>query len=540
MSRIRVVLGPPGTGKTTFIMGEIDKLLHAGVDPSEIGFYSFTRAACNEAKERAADRFGFDPEGHEFTHWRTLHSQAYRLIGRDHGSVMKHEHWKELGEWACLHFTDCDTMQSADTFMLASLSTDGDKLRYVYDLMRLCKLSIDATLLRAGEAGELFSASVITSFIKKYETFKREKKLLDFVDMLKLATKTEKRPSIRYAFFDEAQDNCALQAELVQRWALDHTRCEETVIVGDDDQAIYVWSGAEPGILIDYASKHETRVLEQSYRIPARVHGFAQRIIAQNRARLPKVYRPRAEQGDLFFMSSLASLLGDEDFDDRGNLMVLCRNIMFAESFRDECLSRGRTFTCEVGAPSPLQSDTQRSAFLALSAILQRRPVRPNGFIHMLDLIPTKDGDERVLPHGVKTAAARNKGLVDEARLVGEFGLGSLVDRVRRLPNPFDVFAKLAAKERTYLDAVYRRDPHLSGGGKTTITSMHRSKGREASTVVLSPDCTSATYRQVAAGDESENRVAYVAATRARDALVLLHPTRKQHYDYERFAGGQA
>ena len=545
-SRVRVVLGPPGTGKTTFIMGEIDRLLQAGVDPSEIGFYSFTRAACNEAKDRAATRFGFDPEGQEFTHWRTLHSQAYRLIGRDHGAVMKHEHWKELGEWACLQFTDCDTMQSVDTFMLASLATDGDKLRHVYDLMRLCKLSIDATLLRVGESGEMLSYDVIASFIQKYETFKRDKKLLDFVDMLKIAAKTEKKPSIRYAYFDEAQDNCALQAELVQRWAIDNPRCEETVIVGDDDQAIYVWSGAEPGILIDYAGKHETRVLEQSYRIPARVHGFAQRIIAQNRARLPKVYRPRSEPGDMLFMSSPTSLFDSEDFDfdartkKPGGVMMLCRNIMFAESLRNECLSRGRTFTCEVGEPSPLQSDTQRGAFLALSAILRRRPVRASGLIHALDLIPTKDGGERVLPHGVKAAAARNEGLVDEARLVGEFALEPLLDRVRRLPNPFDVFAKLKAKERAYLDAVYRRDPNLSSGGKTTISSMHRSKGREASTVILSPDCTSATYRQVAAGDESENRVAYVAATRARDALVILHPTRRQHYDYEQFVGGQA
>jgi DNA helicase-2/ATP-dependent DNA helicase PcrA len=531
---VRVVLGPPGTGKTTFILGEIDRLLRAGVDPSEIGFYSFTRAACNEAKERAADRFGFDPDGPAFTHWRTLHSQAYRLIGRDHGSVMKHEHWSEFGEWANLSFSDVVGIQPHDSLMLPAIATNGDKLLHIYDLMRLCRLTIDATLRRVGEAGEAFSSEVVAAFIAKYESFKRNHKLLDFVDMLVIASRTEKRPAIRYAYFDEAQDNCALQAALVQRWALENPRCEKTVIVGDDDQAIYVWSGAEPGILIDYAGRYETQVLEQSHRIPARVHEFAQRIIAQNRARLPKVYRPRAELGSLRVTSDASTLL-DDCVD--GSVMILCRNVMFADSFRDDLLSRGRAFTCEVGEPAPLQSDTQRSAFLALSAILQRRAVRPNGFVHMLSLVPTKDGDERILPHGVKAAAEKNERLVDEARLRGEFELGPFVDRVREMPNPFSLFTKLKAKDRDYLAAVYKRDPNLSRTDKVTITTMHRSKGRQAKTVILSSDCASATYRQVAAKDESENRVAYVAATRAEVALAILRPTRRQHYDYEQFVG---
>jgi superfamily I DNA/RNA helicase len=537
MSRVRVVLGPPGTGKTTFIMGEIDRLLQAGVDPSEIGFYSFTRAACNEAKERAATRFGFDPDGPAFTHWRTLHSQAYKLIGRDHGAVLKAEHWKEFGEWARLQFSDVDGLQPTDSLMLPALATDGDKLRHIYDLMRLCRLSIDATLRRVGEAGEAFSVSVIAAFIQKYESYKKTGKLLDFVDMLTIAARTEKRPAIRFAFFDEAQDNCALQAELVQRWAIGNPRCENTVIVGDDDQAIYVWSGAEPGILIDYAGRFETQVLEQSYRIPSRVHEFAQRIIAQNRARLPKVYRPRAELGTLRVTSDAATLL-DETVD--GDVMVLCRNVMFADTFRDDCLSRGRAFTCEVGEPAPLQSDAHRSGFLALSAILQRRAVRPNGFVHMLDLIPTLADGARILPHGVKSAAARNDRLVDEARLRGEFELSSFVDRARDMPNPFALFAKLKAKDREYLAAVYRRDPNLTRGDKITITTMHRSKGRQAKTVIISSDCASATYRQVAARDESENRVAYVAATRAEKTLAILRPTRRQHYNYEQFVGRTA
>src|SRR5271156_323397 len=160
-SRVRVVLGPPGTGKTTFIMGEIDRLLQAGVDPSEIGFYSFTTAACMVARERAADRFNLDPDGPELTNFRTIHSQAYRLIGRDSGAVMKDKHWKEFGEWAHCQFTDADGMSSSDPFLFPTLRSDGDRLRHIYNLARLCRCSIGCAMMKSGNmADELSPAQV--------------------------------------------------------------------------------------------------------------------------------------------------------------------------------------------------------------------------------------------------------------------------------------------------------------------------------------------------------------------------------------------
>ena len=63
------IFGPPGTGKTTRLLNEIDDLIMQGVQPNKIGFFAFTRKAANEAKDRAITRFGLDHE--DLVHFRT-------------------------------------------------------------------------------------------------------------------------------------------------------------------------------------------------------------------------------------------------------------------------------------------------------------------------------------------------------------------------------------------------------------------------------------------------------------------------------------
>ena len=54
--------GPPGTGKTTTLLNQVDSLLASGMAPNSIGYFAFTRKAAHEARDRAASRFGLDPE----------------------------------------------------------------------------------------------------------------------------------------------------------------------------------------------------------------------------------------------------------------------------------------------------------------------------------------------------------------------------------------------------------------------------------------------------------------------------------------------
>ena len=73
-----IVLGPPGTGKTQTLLGEVDKYLKK-TDPNRIGYFSFTQKAAYEARDRAIDKFNLTED--DLPYFRTLHSLAFRRLG---------------------------------------------------------------------------------------------------------------------------------------------------------------------------------------------------------------------------------------------------------------------------------------------------------------------------------------------------------------------------------------------------------------------------------------------------------------------------
>ena len=89
-----LILGPPGTGKTTNLINKVAHLLDQGVEPERIAYVSFTRKAAQEAMERARERFNLPRSS--FPYFRTLHSLAYHELGLSQSDVMQYNNWKEL------------------------------------------------------------------------------------------------------------------------------------------------------------------------------------------------------------------------------------------------------------------------------------------------------------------------------------------------------------------------------------------------------------------------------------------------------------
>ena len=91
-----IVVGPPGTGKTTFLLSQTERYLEQGINPSRIGYLAFTKKAATEALNRAISKFELDPD--ELPYFRTIHSLCYKCLNLKRSDVIGGEHFKELGE----------------------------------------------------------------------------------------------------------------------------------------------------------------------------------------------------------------------------------------------------------------------------------------------------------------------------------------------------------------------------------------------------------------------------------------------------------
>ena len=72
---MHIVLGPPGTGKTTKLLNLVEQYMQSGVPPDRIGYFAFTRRAATEAIDRACAKFNLTKK--ELPYFRTLHSLAF-------------------------------------------------------------------------------------------------------------------------------------------------------------------------------------------------------------------------------------------------------------------------------------------------------------------------------------------------------------------------------------------------------------------------------------------------------------------------------
>ena len=90
-----IVLGPPGTGKTTTLLNKVDDYLKH-TEPDKVGYFAFTQKAAYEARERAVKKFNLGED--DLPYFRTLHSLAFRRLGIKKENVMQRRHYMDLGK----------------------------------------------------------------------------------------------------------------------------------------------------------------------------------------------------------------------------------------------------------------------------------------------------------------------------------------------------------------------------------------------------------------------------------------------------------
>jgi superfamily I DNA/RNA helicase len=298
-----LVLAGAGSGKTRVITERIRRLVETGVPPSRILAVSFTNKAAAEMAERMIPLVG--RERAERLWLSTFHSFGVRFL---------HEDVKALGY--------------EDRFVIFD---QGDGIGLVKDLIRregLADRSMDtaAILSRISLYKNAFLAphqvkesaheydQVARLVYPHYEADLRRMRALDFDDLVVAPVRVlRERDDLRakwqerfdYLMIDEFQDTNRAQLELV----LALTGRERNVcVVGDDDQSIYGWRGAEVGNILEFERHYpgaEVVKLEENYRSRESILAVANAAIAQSRGkRHEKTLRATRKGGERVFMGT--------------------------------------------------------------------------------------------------------------------------------------------------------------------------------------------------------------------------------------------
>ncbi len=523
----RVIVGPPGCGKTHALLTALEVELRSDTSPERVAFVAFTRAARQEAQERVWRTLGVAEK--KLPWLRTIHSAAFTLLSLRSSEVVDEEHWTAFGERHGYTFT---ALEASDPWASAR-RTPGDILRSAYDWGRNTLTPPDR--IAARWAGERVSLGQLGLFARRYEEYKQGEGLLDFSDMLVAVLELDLRPDVDFALIDEAQDLSPLQVLVVSHWF----QGVRTVVAGDDDQAVYVFQGANPSWLRSLAERCPTTVLSQSRRVPVRVHALAQRIIRANRDRVPKVYEPDDRPGVVRGVDLDAAL---DLALERDEVLVLVRNRQFIPKVAQELMRRHAAFLVEgPGGPNPLGNKRLVRATRTASAIGEGKVIAARDLDNLIGFV----GAEYV-PKGLRERVRRDGEmcrLYEPVALRDELGLGGLLD-VAAEGRALSALTRVHSSTRRYVEVLLARHGELPKP-RIRVTTIHGAKGRQAGTVLLLASMSRKSYRDYCGaglGRDQENRVFYVGVTRAREELILVRSRSRRAFQFpsSRKLGGGA
>jgi DNA helicase-2/ATP-dependent DNA helicase PcrA len=498
----RLILGPPGTGKTTYVLNEIESLLAKGVAPDKIAFVSFTRKAIGEAVDRASDRFSLKQS--QLPLFKTIHSLCFAGLGISKKDVMGRDHFKEMGEWLGYRFEG--TWDESEGVPVGSEL--GDALLFLDNLARITGRPLREIWEENYTQCEW---DELERFQDSYQDFKSSNNIMDFTDMLYAYVAMCDPSRAEYVFVDEAQDLSTAQW-MVLKHAFQHVI--QTNIAGDDDQSIYKWSGADIHSFLNLeGDKH---VLSHSYRLPRAVHGLATNLVNRIDNRFDKPFNSRDAEGIVDFLPMLdyTEISGEE------STLILVRNTYL--------LNRVTEHLQRVGLPyinkgySSIRTG-HRTAIYAVEKLRKNQAISGAEVKHMYEWMRIGYYLER--GHKTKVAVLNDKDEFTFERLNQQYGLKDLAvwyTMLEAIPQPVV----------DYYRAVLSNGYNLTHAPKCSVSTIHAAKGGEANHVILLSDMAQRSYREYEKTPDDERRVAYVAATRAKEKLTIIQPQSKYYFDY--------
>ena len=484
-----IVLGPPGTGKTTTLLNEVDRYLKQ-TDPDKIGYFSFTQKAAYEARDRAMSKFNLSED--DLPYFRTLHSLAFRRLGIKKDEVMQRRHYEDLGRKMGLivDYHEYDNEHSG------LFTTKSDLLRIV-QIAKLRGITPEQQY-NLKEHTQDITVKQLKQFVHDLEQYKKDYNLIDFTDMITEFIKADRSPRFDVVFIDEAQDLSQTQWGMAKSiW----DKTQDTFIAGDDDQAIFRWAGADVDSFISQTGK--IMQLTQSYRIPQVVHDVASRIVNKIQNRLPKEWRPRTQRGLLSYY---------DDFEQinmkQGNWLVLARTRFMLNELEDQLYSRGLYYE------NKFKTNKEQDLYKAITDWENLRKdvdINYDQLERISSYMSQNHFEKQSLKYMDKDANYKMSGLRERGWLK--------TDKIW-----FEAFDSAPQKKVRYIRRMRENGEKLNSAPRIILSTIHGVKGGEQDNVVLLTDLSRNTQRNYEQNPDDENRLFYVGSTRAKEHLHVVRP----------------
>jgi DNA helicase-2/ATP-dependent DNA helicase PcrA len=461
-----MVLAGAGTGKTRVLVHRIARLVERGTEPWAILAVTFTNKAAAEMRHRLRLVLG---EAADAMWIGTFHATCARILRRyaDRVGLTR----------SFVIFDDGDQVKLVERLLKeAGLDDEVSPRTVLSRIDRAKNRNVDPRAIRTGIYDD-----VIERVYPLYQAQLAKENAVDFNDLLLKVLELLGREDtgralklrFRHVLVDEFQDTNRVQYDLVRQLA-EATR--NLTVVGDDDQSVYSWRGAEPRNLLDFDRDFpDAKVikLEQNYRSSQTILDAANAVIGKNRDRHEKslwtdrgpgetveIYQAGDERGEAYFVAQSIRRLLDDGPLSPNDVAILYRTNAQSRVL-EEHLRAARVPAKVVGAVSFFERKEVKDVIAYLR--LLGNPAADSAFERVVN-VPARGIGEATVDRLRAAARASGTGIYEAARLAarGEVaGLGAaprkkLAGFVELMTGLADVIAQGASVAETIIQVVDR------------------------------------------------------------------------------------
>lgn len=577
-----MVLAGPGSGKTLTIAKRIEYLIQKHkVRPEEILVITFTKYASNEMRKRFLAVMG---EQLPVT-FGTFHGIYYGIlkwalrIGQDN-LLTDEERYQLLRQ--VISESDMDGVR-----------TEEEEKDYLKDLStEIGRIKNDRLDIDTYESARFGKERFRTIYLD-YETAKKKWNKIDFEDMLLLCFQLFlKRPDIlekwqqkfHYILVDEFQDINQVQYDVLRMLAAPE---DNLFVVGDDDQSIYGFRGARPGIMAEFKKDYPDArqvLLDVNYRSTSHIVNGALRVIGHNQNRFKKTVRSDRKPGETVHVQEVKDSVEEGRYvveqirklNGQGipysQLAVLYRTALDARALSESLMEYHIPFTMkeymdniydhfiarDIGSYFHLVlKEYDRRYFLQIAN-------RPNRYIGrdsiieepvtyeslrrfycdkdwMMNRIDQLEWDIKMMENKppylaiqyIRKSIGYEEFLKEYAayRQISVQELFQVLDEIQELSRGFETIDGWFAHVEQYKMMLReQRKKNADAGERVSLMTMHGSKGLEYDTVfIIQGNEGIVPYKKAKTEDEveEERRLFYVAMTRAKRKLIISYVKEK-------------